>query len=101
MQKTQKVQKISEKKRDIKAQTKTDKKAEVIEQLTALMKIYQAKGDRGRVIGYGKGISGIKAHPGPIMEPKDLDGIPGVGKAIKDKTAEWFDSGKISKLDSL
>jgi len=65
------------------------------------LKIYQAKGDRGRAIGYGKGISGIKAHPGAIIEPKDLDGIPGVGKAIKDKTAEWFDSGTIRKLDCL
>ena len=52
-------------------------------------------------MGYSRAIGSIKAHRGPIKEANDLEGIPGVGKAIKEKVTEWFDSGKINKLENL
>lgn len=78
-----------------------DMKSKIVAELEKIMKIYQASGDKGHTIGYGKAISNIKAYAKPITDYKQMDEIPSVGEKIKLKVKEFLEQGKMSKLESL
>ena len=65
------------------------------------MKIYQASGDKGKVMGYTRAISNIKSYDKPITEASEMGKIPFVGDAIKKKVKELIEQGEISKLKTL
>ena len=78
-----------------------DKSAEIIGELKSLMSLYQSAGDRGRAMAYGKAISTIKNHKGPITSAEQIKGLPGIGDGIYRKINEYLSKGKISKLSEL
>ena len=78
-----------------------DKSAEIVGELKSLMSLYQSAGDRGRVMAYGKAISTIKNHKGPITSAEQIKGLAGIGDGIYRKVHEYLNKGKISKLSEL
>lgn len=73
----------------------------IIRELEDLMKIYHAGGDKGKVMGYRRAISSIKAYKKPITNADQMDEIPFVGDGIKKKVKEFLEEGKMSKKESL
>lgn len=73
----------------------------IIKELEDLMKIYQAAGDKGKVMGYRRAVSSIKAYKKPITNADQMDEIPYVGDGIKKKVKEFLAEGKMSKKESL
>ena len=65
------------------------------------MNIYQAAGDRGKVMGYRRAISNIKSYSKKITDANQMDEIPYVGEGIKKKVKELIEEGKMSKLANL
>lgn len=49
------------------------------------MSIYQASKDSGKVMGYRRAISSIKAYKEPITSASQMEDIPFVGEGIKIK----------------
>lgn len=78
-----------------------DFKAEIVAQLSKLMDIYLASGDKGKAMGYRRAISNIKAFSQPITDANQMDQIPFVGDGIKRKVRELIAEGKMSKLTNL
>lgn len=74
---------------------------DIVAELTKILSKYKAVGDRGRVMGYQRAISNIKAFAKPITNVDQMDEIPNVGSGIKKKVKEFLDEGKMSKLESL
>ena len=70
-------------------------------QLSKLMDIYLASGDKGKAMGYRRAISNIKAYAKPITDADQMDEIPFVGDGIKRKVRELISEGKMSKLTNL
>ena len=73
-------------------------------ELGKLMNIYQAAGDKGKVMGYRRAISNIKTYSKPITDAKQMDEIPYVGDGIKKKVkaeqyGEHFGSLQIKYVD--
>jgi DNA polymerase/3'-5' exonuclease PolX len=79
----------------------TDFKDQIVSQLSKLMSIYTAAGDKGKQMGYRRAISNIKAYAKPIIDADQMDEIPFVGEGIKKKVKELIEQGHMSKLDSL
>ena len=65
------------------------------------MSIYQAAGDRGKVMGYRRAISNIKTYSKSITDASQMDEIPFVGDGIKKKVKELIEEGKMTKLVNL
>ena len=65
------------------------------------MNIYQASGDKGKVMGYSRAISNIKSFEKPITSADQMDKIPFVGDGIKKKVKEFLEQGEMSKLQTL
>jgi DNA polymerase/3'-5' exonuclease PolX len=63
------------------------------------MSIYQASKDNGKVMGYRRAISSIKAYKDPITSASQMDDIPYVGEGIKIKVKQLLEQGKINKLE--
>ena len=78
-----------------------DSKSAIVGELVKLMNIYQAAGDKGKVMGYRRAISNIKAYAKPITSADQMDEIAFVGDGIKKKVAEFLEEGKMSKLQNL
>lgn len=75
---------------------------EIVAELTKIMNIYKAGPfEVGKVMGYQRAISNIKAHSKPIMNADQMDEIPFVGEGIKKKVKEFLAEGKMSKLENL
>ena len=79
----------------------TDNKSLILGELGKIIAIYRASGDKGKVMGYSRAITNIKAYTKPILNANQMDEIAGVGDGIKKKVAEFLDKGKMSKLDEL
>ena len=63
-----------------------DFKKDICNELNKIMKMYKAgDGNKGKVMGYQRAISQIRAYGGPITSADQLKGIPWVGKAFIDK----------------
>ena len=60
--------------------------------------MYQAVGDKGKVMGYRRAITNIKSCKKPITSAEQMDYIPFVGSGIKKKVAEFLEKGKTTKL---
>lgn len=78
-----------------------DFKMDIVDELNKILSKYKAAGDRGRVMGYQRAISNIKAFTKPISNADQMDEIPAVGEGIKKKVREFLAEGKMSKLESL
>lgn len=84
-----------------KAIAKPDSKQGIVDILNKIKNIYQSAGDKGKVMGYGRAISQIKALGKEIHDVSQLDGVPGIGDGIKKKVREYLAEGKMTKLDEL
>ena len=63
------------------------------------MAIYQgSKDEKGKVMGYRRAISNIKAYAEPITSADQMDLISYVGEGIKRKVKEFIEKGKMTKL---
>lgn len=78
-----------------------DIKAKILGELGKLLSLYQVSGDKGKVMGYQRAISNIKAYAKPITDAEQMDEIPFIGEGIKKKVKEFLAEGKMSKLESL
>jgi len=80
-----------------------DFKADIVGELNKLMSIYKAVGaaEKGKVMGYQRAISNIKAYTKPITNADQMDEIPFVGDGIKKKVREFLAEGKMTKLQNL
>ena len=67
------------------------------------MNIYRAAGpsEKGKVMGYQRAISNIKAYSKAITSADQMDEIPFVGDGIKKKVKEFLAEGKMTKLQNL
>jgi DNA polymerase lambda len=78
-----------------------DYKKEILDALTKLMNIYASSGESFKVMGYRRAITNIKAYKGPITKVSQLDGMDGIGKAIREKSRELIEEGRVHKLEFL
>ena len=74
---------------------------DIVAELNKILSKYKAAGDRGKVMGYQRAISNIKAYAGKITNADQMDEIPFVGEGIKKKVREFLAEGKMSKLECL
>ena len=51
-----------QRKRDVKASQKQCMKDQVVSELEKILALYKTKGDKGRVMGYSRAISKVKAY---------------------------------------
>jgi DNA polymerase/3'-5' exonuclease PolX len=71
---------------------------DIIDGLEKLKLNYQLEKNRGKVMGYQKAITTLKALKKPITSPEIVLGLPGIGTGIMKKVKEYFDNGKFRDI---
>lgn len=72
----------------------------IVDNLDVLRKKEQHDGNVFKARAYIKAIAAIRAAPGPITTVADVDGLPGVGKKIREKIAEILSTGTLAAADA-
>lgn len=72
----------------------------IVDNLEVLRKKEQHDGNGFKARAYAKAIAAIKAMPRPIAVVEDVEGVPGVGKKIKEKIGEILSTGHLAAADA-
>lgn len=84
------------------ANLETDKKTDILKQLTLIANDKKAKKETFRYRAYQNAILAIKEYEGDIKTKKDLDNISGLTKgSIRTKIEEFIKTGEISQVKDI
>lgn len=72
----------------------------IVSNLDVLRKKEQQSGNVFKARAYAKAITSLTAHKGVIVGVDDVDGIPGIGKKIKEKIGEILATGHLAAADA-
>jgi DNA polymerase/3'-5' exonuclease PolX len=73
----------------------------IIENLGILTRYYKKVGDQWRQQAYQRAIISIKGLNFEITSIKQVKGVEGIGKSIRDKIKEYLDTGQIRKVEEV
>jgi DNA polymerase/3'-5' exonuclease PolX len=76
-----------------------DYKPTIVTSLKAMVKLARDEKEKFKVIAYSKVLKQLAEHNDPIHSMDDLKDIKGIGKGIKNKLAEIFETGKLARAD--
>ena len=72
---------------------------EFIKALSELENIMMRQGEPFRARAYHKAVETIMKYPNDITDPKQLEGLPGIGKTIMSKLEEYVKTGTLRALE--
>jgi DNA polymerase beta len=78
-----------------------DYKDAILTNLKAMKKLASDEKEKFKVIAYAKVIKQITELPSPISSIDDLKDVKGIGKGIKDKLEEIFETGKLARANAV
>lgn len=78
-----------------------DYKPTIVSSLKAMVKLARDSKEKFKIIAYNKVLKQLADHADPIYSMDDLKDIKGIGKGIKDKLSEIFETGKLAKAEEV
>jgi len=75
--------------------------AHITNELEKMLKVVQIERNKGRIHGYGKAISILKALPFKVNSVNDIKNVSGLGKSMERSIEEILKTGKLSVAEKV